>query len=60
MSNTERRRRRLWKVLWTAWVERMTKEKMLPTSPKMATTARRTPPRRKLNVENQERVGWTC
>ena len=27
-------RRRLWKVLWIAWVERMIKERMLSTRPK--------------------------
>ena len=37
----------------------MMKEKMLPTRPKLATIARRTPLRRKVAVENQDGADWT-
>ena len=50
MSNVDSRRRRLWNVLWTAWVERMTKERILPTRPKLAMMARRTPSTRNEKV----------
>ena len=53
MSNMERSRRRLWKVFWTAWVERMTKERMLPTNPKHPMMVRSTPSTRKEKVFNQ-------
>ena len=53
MSNMERSRRRLWKVLWTAWVERMMKERMLPTNPKHPMVVRSTPSTRKENEFTQ-------
>ena len=42
----------MWKVLWTAWVERMMKERMLPTNPTHPKVVRRTPSTMKTMTPN--------
>ena len=50
ISNTVRRKRRLWKVFWIFWLKIVTKEMRLPQRPTKATAKSRTPSSRKVNM----------
>ena len=50
ISNTVRRKRRLWNVFWIFWLKMVTKEMKLPQRPTKATAKSRTPSSRNVNM----------
>ena len=55
--------RRLWKVLWTAWVERMIKERMLSTRPKAGNNGKEDTTKQEIDCHEPSRGRvnlWYC